>query len=122
MIRVACIVLSLGIGALCVEPPNIPTDNLPANLIVEQVPLGLATIAEQERPRAERVALGRQLFFDPILSADKTIACASCHRPDHGFASNEALPKGVGNKVGIRRAPTLLNRAFAKALFWDGRS
>src|SRR5205823_214932 len=67
-------------------------------------------------------ALGRRLFFDPILSHDRSVACASCHRPDHGFASPDALPKGVGGKTGTRRAPSLFNRAYGSAFFWDGRA
>src|SRR5437763_15691374 len=96
------------------SPATVPVDSLPATLAIDDVPLGL-----RPRPPAAdnpltpaRVALGRRLFFDPILSADNTVACASCHRPDHGFASAEARPRGVGGRAAARRAPTLFTRAY----------
>ena len=69
-----------------------------------------------------RVDLGRRLFFDPILSADNSVACASCHRPEHGFASADGRPRGIRGQRLNRRAPTLLNRAYGQAFFWDGRT
>jgi cytochrome c peroxidase len=68
------------------------------------------------------VALGRKLFFDPILSRDRSVACATCHRPDHGFSSPEARPVGIGGRKAARRAPSLFNRAYGTAFFWDGRT
>ena len=69
-----------------------------------------------------REELGRALFFDPRLSASGVIACATCHNP--GFSWGDGLPRGVGHasKVLKRRSPTLLNLAWAEALFWDGRA
>jgi cytochrome c peroxidase len=103
-------------------PAVIPKDTWPARLSLSEVPLGLGERqTPEENPLTEaRVQLGRRLFFDPILSADQTIACASCHAPDHGFAS-AGLPRGIRGKALTRRAPTLLNRAFGTAFFWDGR-
>jgi cytochrome c peroxidase len=71
---------------------------------------------------AEREALGRTLFFDPRLSASGIIACATCHNP--GFSWGDGLARGVGHqsKTLRRRSPTLLNLAWAEALFWDGRA
>jgi cytochrome c peroxidase len=122
--RAALIIPLIGVAVFGGEPPTIPADQLPANLPLDSAPLGLdpPPSASDNALTAERVALGRRLFFDPILSLDKSIACASCHRPDHGYASVESRPKGVDAKQGIRRAPTLLNRAYAKSLFWDGRA
>src|SRR5262249_17431682 len=64
-------------------PSPLPKDTLPELLAVDDIPLGLdARPAATDNPlTAARVALGRRLFFDPILSADGTVACASCHRP-----------------------------------------
>jgi cytochrome c peroxidase len=106
------------------SPAPIPPDTLPKDLSVEAVPLGLeARPASPDNPLTPaRVALGRKLFFDPILSGDRTVACASCHRPDHGFASPDARPVGVGGRRGTRRAPSLLNRAYGTTFFWDGRA
>src|SRR5207253_6023095 len=103
-------------------PGGIPKDTWPASLSLSEVPLGLGERrTPEDNPLTEaRVQLGRKLFFDPILSADHTIACASCHAPDRGFASL-GLPRGIRGKLMTRRAPTLLNRAFGTAFFWDGR-
>ncbi|MFN0110062.1 MAG: cytochrome-c peroxidase [Blastocatellia bacterium] len=81
---------------------------------------------------ASKVELGYQLFFDPILSADKTTSCASCHHPEFGMA--DGLPKGVGaggRGYGVHRAgtgpelprntPSIFNVAFNEFQFWDGR-
>lgn len=69
-----------------------------------------------------RIALGRRLFFDPLLSSDRSIACASCHQPDHAFADTLAFSRGVAGQHTIRSAPSLLNRAYGKSFFWDGRA
>lgn len=110
--------------AVAAEPPTIPPDTLPKELSLKIIPLGLDQRPKEidESLTPEQVALGRRLFFDPILSADKTVACASCHRPDHAFASADAKPRGIQGKQALRRAPTIFNRAYAKALFWDGRA
>jgi cytochrome c peroxidase len=68
------------------------------------------------------VTLGRKLFFDPILSENNTIACASCHQPDHGFSSPGGPPRGIRGQTLSRKAPTLLNRDYGAAFFWDGRA
>ena len=69
------------------------------------------------------VALGRFLFYDPILSTGNTIACASCHRLDRAFADDKALSLGMGGQQTKRNAPSLANVGFyEKGLFWDGRA
>ena len=71
-----------------------------------------------------KVRLGRWLFFDPRLSADGTVACASCHQPEHAFSEPTAHSTGIGGRQGGRKAPPILNAAFApaSAWFWDGRA
>lgn len=70
----------------------------------------------------EQIDLGRYLFFDPLLSKDGTISCATCHQPDKGFADGLDRSVGIlGEKVG-RGAPSLWNSAFLNLLFWDGRA
>lgn len=68
------------------------------------------------------VALGRRLFFDPALSADNQVSCATCHEPEHGFSVPDALTtRGVSGKALVRHAPSLWNTAWLrKGLFWDG--
>src|SRR4051794_17078727 len=66
--------------------------------------------------------IGARLFADPALSADGTVACASCHRPDYAFADPQAVSTGVGGKRGSRNAPSLLDAASRSSFTWDGRA
>jgi cytochrome c peroxidase len=115
--------LVAGAVASAAAPGPVPRDTLPAELRLGEIPLGLdpRPATKDNPPTPARVRLGRQLFFDPILSADGTVACASCHRPEHGFSGGEARPRGVGGRRARRKAPTLFNRAYGAAFFWDGR-
>src|SRR5262245_3285196 len=106
-------------------PPPLPRDTLPAVVDLAHVPRGLPArpAAPADTPvTLAKVALGRRLFFDPALSADRTVACASCHDPGRGFAGAEAVAVGVRGRKGRRHAPTLLNVAYATSFFWDGRA
>ncbi|MBX2924999.1 MAG: cytochrome-c peroxidase [Chitinophagaceae bacterium] len=76
---------------------------------------------KHEEP-ADKAGLGKLLFFDPILSRDKTISCASCHKPDHAFADTSAVSIGVGRKKGKRNTPSSMNMALQNIFFWDGRA
>jgi cytochrome c peroxidase len=69
-----------------------------------------------------QIDLGRYLFFDPMLSGDGSLSCASCHQPDKGFADGRARSIGVHGEQISRSAPTLWNVAFLNQFFWDGRS
>jgi cytochrome c peroxidase len=104
-------------------PVPVPADTLPARLALDEIPLGLGPRkVPADNPLTEaRVRLGRRLFFDPILSADRTVACASCHQPAHGFSSGPGRPRGIRGRPTARRAPTLFNRAYGASFFWDGR-
>lgn len=69
----------------------------------------------------EKIALGRALFYDPILSKDNSISCASCHSPYNAFAhTDHALSHGIYDSVGIRNAPALTNMAWQSSFMWDG--
>ena len=69
----------------------------------------------------EKIMLGRVLFYDPILSKDNTISCASCHSPYNAFAhTDHALSHGIGDSIGFRNAPALMNLAWQKSFMWDG--
>lgn len=108
-----------------VKLPVLPKDTLPADLKLGQVPDGLDSIpqAPKENPLTlAKVNLGRKLFFDPVLSENNTVSCASCHQPEFGFADNNKLAVGINGKVGSRNSPTLLNRVYGESFFWDGRS
>ncbi len=69
----------------------------------------------------EGATLGRVLFYDPSLSADQTISCASCHQPDHGFADPSPVSLGVAGGVTHRNSMALINLAYTPRLFWDAR-
>ena len=69
------------------------------------------------------IQLGRRLFYDPILSADSTQSCSSCHMPQGSFTDNLATSKGIDGIFGRRSSMSLLNIAYAtNGLFWDSRS
>lgn len=66
--------------------------------------------------------LGERLFFDPILSADSTISCASCHRPEFAFADTTAFSLGVGGQRTARNTPSAMNLGARPYFFYDGRA
>ncbi|OYU79637.1 MAG: cytochrome-c peroxidase [Flavobacterium sp. BFFFF1] len=76
----------------------------------------------QKNPLTEEgFQLGRNLFYDPILSKDNTISCASCHLQQTGFAHvDHQLSHGIDGKIGTRNALTIQNLAWAKNFMWDG--
>ncbi|MDZ4663841.1 MAG: cytochrome c peroxidase [Bacteroidota bacterium] len=86
---------------------------LVAVISCQKTPQNLATTEAQ---------LGEKLFFDPILSRDSTISCASCHRPEHAFADITPTSKGVFNRMGGRNTPSCMNMTNRNFYFWDGRA
>lgn len=69
---------------------------------------------------ATKVQLGRTLFFDPILSTDSTISCASCHLPEFAFSDTIPVSKGAHSRLGFRNSPSLYNLAWKPLFFKDG--
>lgn len=68
-----------------------------------------------------KVQLGRALFYDPILSLDSSISCESCHSQYTAFTHvDHSLSHGIGNRMGTRNAPALMNLAWGKSFMWDG--
>ena len=104
----------------CKKDPDLLKDiNLPYFLKVPD-PFPFPTIPEDNPLTVEKVALGKLLFFDPILSKDSTISCASCHVPSLGFSDFTAVSKGVFDSLGFRNAMPLTNVAYTNTFFWDG--
>jgi cytochrome c peroxidase len=66
--------------------------------------------------------LGEELFFDPILSSDYSISCASCHKPEFAFADNQPLSLGVNNAFTARNTPSVMYTNLSNVVFWDGRA
>ncbi len=87
-------------------------------------PLGLddVPVPENNPMTPAKVELGRRLFFEKRISADGTVACASCHMPRRGYSNGRQYAIGIGGKIGLRNAPTVLNAAYSDTQFWDGRA
>jgi cytochrome c peroxidase len=73
-------------------------------------------------PTADRIALGRKLYFDTHLSKDGTVACATCHDVSRGFSDHRNVSEGIADHLGQRSAPTAMNAALLQSMFWDGRA
>jgi cytochrome c peroxidase len=90
------------------------------------LPLGLqagsAFIPDDNSLSEGKIALGKKLYFDPRLSADNTVSCATCHAPDKGFSDGRATSAGIRSQTGNRNSPTVINRLFSAEQFWDGRA
>lgn len=71
--------------------------------------------------RPESVKAGRALFFYKGLSRDGSLSCANCHLPERAFTDGRSTAVGVRGQKGPRRTPPILNRAWGKTFFWDGR-
>jgi cytochrome c peroxidase len=89
------------------------------------IPLGLdlyLPAPEDNRLTAEKIELGRRLFFDRRLSRDGSVACASCHDPERAYSDGRAIAVGVFGRKGRRNAPAIVNRGYGRLFFWDGRA
>ena len=90
-----------------------------------EVPLGLDAylpVPDSNPLTAEKVALGRRLFFEKRLSRDGTIACATCHEPSRSYTDVWPKSIGVNSRRGDFRSPRIINRVYGKSFFWDGRA
>lgn len=87
--------------------------------ILEIAVMLLAFHSEEPLTRAK---LGEQLFFDPVLSGDRTISCASCHKPQFAFADTAAFSSGIHGQLTKRNTPSITNQRGRPSFFWDGRS
>jgi cytochrome c peroxidase len=89
-----------------------------------KVPLGLPPLPPTaDNPMtAEKVELGKLLYFDKRVSKDGTVSCATCHDPKMAWAENDPTSEGIGHQKGGRNAPTVINAAYATSQFWDGRA
>ena len=93
-----------------------------------RLPMGLdkgaagIVIPEDNPLTRAKIELGRQLYFDPRLSRDGTVSCASCHHPDKGYAFDTQFGVGVKGQEGGRNSPVSYNRILSGPQFWDGRA
>jgi cytochrome c peroxidase len=97
------------------EPRSLQQVGLPVELT--------RTVTPSDNPQTpEKIALGEKLFFDGRLSADGTVACATCHDPSRAFTDGRPASVGIDGRTGQRNAPTVLNALYNKTQFWDGRA
>ncbi|OJW19178.1 MAG: cytochrome-c peroxidase [Planctomycetales bacterium 71-10] len=131
--------------AMLQDEPNKPADEDPASPaeflwqrsdpsliqdepLVVKAPRGLPPLAAKSvvpvsNPLTKgKYELGRLLYFDPRVSLDGTVSCATCHNPDKGWSDGGATSTGIDGQRGNRNAPTVFNTAYGKNMFWDGRS
>jgi cytochrome c peroxidase len=93
-----------------------------------ELPLGLdvgrsAIAIPKDNPLTRaKIELGRQLYFDPRLSSDGTVSCASCHSPKEGYGAHTRFGVGVRKQEGGRNSPVSYNRILSSVQFWDGRA
>ncbi len=91
------------------------------------LPLGLSqgaaqiTGLEQNPLTRAKIELGRQLYFDPRLSLDSTVSCATCHDPSMGYSAHTKTGVGIDGQEGGRNSPVAFNRILSGPQFWDGR-
>ncbi len=98
---------------------------LSISLAITLTTINLTHSAENFEPRLKidtaKAELGKRLFFDKRLSGDAVISCATCHQPQNGFASNQALSIGYPGNLHFRNSPSLINTAYKKVWMHDGR-
>jgi cytochrome c peroxidase len=112
--RVVPVVLATclaGVNAAQMSPANVPLG------LDEHIP-----VPKDNVMTPAKVELGERLFFDPLLSADRRVSCATCHDPARAFTSGTRIAVGVWGRRGTRNVPTILNRAYGTSFFWDGRA
>lgn len=114
---------AVDIAALEAANPVVPIPDPPLGVGGAKNPPEKLTDFENP-PTPERVRLGRWLFFDKRLSADNTVACATCHRPENGFSEPTPVSTGINGQKGGRKAPPFTNQAWNALphFFWDGRA
>ncbi len=116
----------------CNDEPIVPNMDIDLTSI-EYNPIGytvqypssfpILEVPEDNKITTDGIELGRTLFYDPILSADSTMSCASCHLQEGSFTDNLAVSTGIDNIEGKRSSMSLINVGFYyTGVFWDGRA
>ncbi|RLD62093.1 MAG: cytochrome-c peroxidase [Bacteroidetes bacterium] len=84
--------------------------------------IGEMPIPEDNPMTVEGIALGRELFYEKMLSGDETMSCASCHFQEFNFSDSARFSTGITGDIGDRQAMGIVNSAWLDSLFWDGRA
>jgi cytochrome c peroxidase len=130
---VATVALAACAGDSGVETPPPTTSDCPSPPAKECPPATPFTITvpagypEMPQPAdnpmtVEGIALGRLLFYDPILSGDSTQSCGGCHLQERAFSDSRPFSEGIRGLKGNRHAPVIVNPAWTGDTFWDGRA
>src|SRR5262245_4806375 len=115
-------------GAMPIDQQLARLDQLLPQVDVTQPPAGVDPkifelfVPADNKMTPARVALGKKLYFDTRLSADGTVACATCHDVSRGFTDQRPVAEGIRDQLGRRNAPTTLNTFVLQTLFLDGRA
>lgn len=119
------LILVTAVGLVCIAASSFTqAADAPKSDAVAKVPLGLdpLPIPADNPQTAAKIELGKQLYFDPRLSYDGTISCATCHDPAKGWSNGDAFGVGIKGQKGGRNSPTVINAAYFPLQFWDGRA
>lgn len=118
---VGALLLTVGLFFMmaCGQEKAEPSD-LNQTLVLEPGHFPKLDLDTGQVPTAKRIALGKRLFFDPILSRDNSISCSSCHLPEKAFTDGRKVAKGIESRQHKRNSPTLFNVAWQPYLFMDG--
>lgn len=117
MRRVLWILLGVILLAAVLCLPQLDAQQFLANGLLGPVPV------PADNPQTDqRIRLGQQLYFDTRLSLDNTVSCATCHRPDEAWANHNRTDTGIKGQVGGRNSGTILDAAYMRYQFWDGRA
>mgnify|MGYP001817922695 CR=1 FL=1 len=136
------VLLTVGLSAMAVEQPIALNADCPPGFVLSEGHCELRSLYQmypslqeagvgglktglpenREGFTPQQTDLGRYLFFDPVISRDGSVSCASCHHPDKGFADGLGQSIGINDAILPRSAPTLWNVAFLNSFFWDGRA
>jgi cytochrome c peroxidase len=101
----------------------IKDEPLPVTVPIGLQPLTPKVVVPAANPITKgKYELGRQLYFDPRISLDGTVSCATCHNPAKGWSDGGPVSAGIMGQTGNRSAPTVFNTAYGKTMFWDGRA
>lgn len=123
MTSLRCLLLFI-LGACCACHKKEDTKPVIGTPLTLSIPIGLPDMRmpEDNPLTVEGVALGRRLFYEPLLSGDNTMSCATCHQQASAFSDFRRFSRGIFGDFGNRNAPALFNLGWQRKFFWDGRA
>jgi cytochrome c peroxidase len=114
--------VAIFLAAAVSVPAQPPTPGAPPPVALFSVE-AIKSFTPSDNPITDAKAkLGDMIFDEKRVSADNSVACNTCHSPRNGFTTHTETSRGVGDQLGKRNAPSILNAMFHKSMFWDGRA